>query len=93
MPKQEELLEQLNKNLTELNKQLKKQNSLGYGMLASMLRGLGGFVGTIVLTGVAFYLISRLLQTESFQQQFQQMMQNFAESTVNTTFKNMGLPR
>jgi len=93
MPKQEELLEQLNQNLTELNNQLKKQNSLGYGLLNSILKGLGSFVVTIVVTGIAFYLVSRLFQSGEFQQQFQQMMQKFVENTVNTTFKNMGLPR
>ena len=93
MLKQEELLEQLNKNLTELNNQLKKQNSFGRGLAQSMLRGLGSFVGTIVVTGIAFYLISRLLQSSDFQMQFQQAMQKFVENTVNTTFKNMGLPR
>ena len=93
MSNQEELLEQLNKNLTELNQQLKKQNSFGRGLTQSILRGLTSFAGTIVITLISFYLISRLLQSEQFQMQFQQLMQNFVENTVNTTFKNMGLPR
>ena len=93
MPNQEQLLEELNQNIKELNLQLKKQNSFGRGLTQSILRGLTSFAGTIVITLISFYLISRLLQSEQFQMQFQQLMENFVQSTVNTTFKNMGLPR
>jgi hypothetical protein len=92
MTKQEDLLQELNQNIAQLNRLLKKQNSGWYSMWLGLIRGLGGFIGTVVVTGLIIYFASRLLQVEAIQEQLQKLMQTTVQNTVSETFRNLNFP-
>lgn len=54
---------QLNENLTKLNKNLDRQNSLIRNFIISIFRGVGYFIGVTIVASIIVFILSQTIKS------------------------------